>query len=144
MKPASRWSCNTSLGDIGSVCTITYTLANSSTLEALQVGETWLVGIDYFFLRNCIPVVWHHVIYEEHHLLACCAGHRCLLICSFASDSLVSLVDRSTCRGWNYISQPTASRTLRHSPTTAPQCWKQGASNSKPLHTDAVHTRTIR
>lgn len=47
MTPASRWSCNTSLGDIGSVCTITYTLANSSTLEALQVGETWLVGIDY-------------------------------------------------------------------------------------------------
>lgn len=36
----SRWSCSISLGDISSACTITYTLANSSTLEALQVGES--------------------------------------------------------------------------------------------------------
>eukprot|EP00903_Cladosiphon_okamuranus_P018640 g17155.t1 len=52
MKPTSRWSCSLSLGDIGSICSITYTLGNSSMLEALKVamykGDSRIVNVDIF------------------------------------------------------------------------------------------------
>lgn len=35
----SRWSCKPALGAAGSLCSITYSLADTLTLDALNIGE---------------------------------------------------------------------------------------------------------
>lgn len=45
MGDQSRWSCKPALDAAGSSCSITYTLGDEFIVEALEIGESFVVDI---------------------------------------------------------------------------------------------------